>query len=60
MKTIYTLILAFSLSGCYYNVTQYSNLHVAFLAGCNYATIDSVLTAEGDKQTLTATCTKAK
>ena len=60
MKTLITIILAATLSGCYYNVNQYANLHNAFLAGCSYDSIESTLTSEGVKQTLVATCTKVK
>lgn len=60
MKTLYTILIILLLAGCYPAVNQYQSLHSAFLSGCDYFSVESPLTSEGNKQTLTATCTKAK
>lgn len=60
MKTIITVLLVLNLTGCYYNMQQYSSLHNAFLQGCKYESIQSNLSTEGTVITLQATCTKAK
>lgn len=59
-KLLTSIILIATLTGCFYNVSQYQSLHNAFLAGCKYDTIQSSLTNDSNTITLTANCTKAK
>jgi outer membrane lipopolysaccharide assembly protein LptE/RlpB len=61
MKKLLTTILAIlALTACSYQLNQYTRLSTAFQAGCEYSTIESSLSTEGNTLVLTAKCTKAK
>lgn len=60
MKTIYTLLIIATLSGCAPAYNQYQSLTSAFRMGCRIETIESSLVSNGNTLELKATCTKDK
>lgn len=60
MNKLYTLLLILFLAGCSPQGNAFSSATRAFQSGCTYSTMETSLTNDGDKMTITATCTKAK
>ena len=60
MKTLYTLLILATLSGCSPALSQYGNLNSAFRVGCRTPTIESSLVSNENTLEFKATCTKDK
>ena len=60
MKTLITLILAFTLTACSWQHNAYEHATVSFSQACQWKTMEANISHDGDKLTLTATCTKEK